>query len=277
MGACEQDGYARSVSSSDPIPGVDPFTASAARVNDYMLGGRDHYAVDRELGEQLLAAAPISRWIAQQNRLFLGRAVRYCAEQGIRQFLAVGRGLPTHENVHEVAQRVALDCHVVYIDTDPAAVVNAQALLAGRTGVAVIHGDLRAPGEILSHETVRRLIDFARPVVVLMVAILQFVPDSEEPAGIVAEFIDAVPPGSYLVLSHATHDVQPESASRAREIYQRASAPLITRTKQEIAALLDGLEPVDPGLVFVTEWRPVQKVLNPERSGLYAAVARKPC
>ncbi|HEX6471808.1 MAG TPA: SAM-dependent methyltransferase [Streptosporangiaceae bacterium] len=264
------------MSSSDPIPGVDPFTASAARVYDYMLGGKDHYAVDRELGERLLANAPISPWIAQQNRLFLGRAVRYCAEQGLRQFLDLGSGLPTQENVHEVAQRVDPDCRVAYVDNDPVAVVHAQGLLAGADGVVAVRGDLRRPAEILANDDVLRLIDFSRPVVVLMVAILHFILDDEDPAGIVAEFFDAVPPGSYLVLSHATHDIHPESATVAREIYRRASSPLVTRTRPEVGKLLEGLEPVDPGLVFISEWRPTQKIANPERSGLYAAVARKP-
>jgi SAM-dependent methyltransferase len=264
------------VNSSDPIRGVDPFTATSARVYDYMLGGKDHYAVDRELGEQLLANAPISPWIARQNRRFLGRAVRYCAQQGMRQFLDIGSGLPTQENVHEVAQRVDPACRVVYVDSDPVAVVHGQALLARHTGVAAIQGDLRSPAAILAHDEVQRTIDFAQPVVVLMVSILHFVPDSEDPAGIIAHFVDAMVPGSHLVLSHATHDVRPESASRARDIYRRSSRDLITRTKQEIAALLDGLEPAPPGLVFTAEWRPLEEIPNPERSGLYAVVARKP-
>jgi hypothetical protein len=264
------------VSSGDPIPGVDPFTASAARIYDYMLGGKDNYAVDRDVGDQLLANAPISPWIARQNRRFLGRAVRYCAEQGVRQFLDIGSGLPTLENVHEVAQRVDPACRVVYVDNDPVAVVHAQALLTGGTNVAAIGGDLRKPEEILAHETVRHLIDFSRPMVVLMVAILHFIRDSENPAGVVARFVDEMAPGSYFVLSHATHDVRPESASRARDIYRRASSPLVTRTKQEIGELLHGLEPVDPGLVFTVEWRPPREIPDPERSGLYAAVARKP-
>lgn len=262
--------------SSDPIPGVDPFTASAARVYDYMLGGKDHYAVDRELGERLLVNAPISPWIAQQNRRFLGRAVRYCAERGIRQFLDLGSGLPTQENVHEVAQRIDPGCRVVYVDNDPVAVVHARALLGGRTDVAAIQGDLRAPAEVLAHDQVRELIDFSQPMVVLMAAILHFILDSDDPAGIVAQFVDAMRPGSYLALSHATHDIRPESAARARDIYQRASSPLVTRTKEEIGKLLDGLALVEPGLVFTAEWRPVQEITNPERSGLYAAVGRKP-
>jgi hypothetical protein len=264
------------VGSSDPIPGVDPFTASAARVYDYMLGGTDHYAVDRELGEQLLSNAPISPWIARQNRKFLGRAVRYCAEHGMRQYLDIGSGLPTQDNVHEVARRVDPTSRVVYVDTDPVAVVHARALLSGSGGGAAVQGDLRSPAEILGHDEVKRTIDFSQPVVVLMVAILHFILDSEDPAGIVARFTDAMAPGSHLVLSHATHDIHPESASRARDIYRRSSASLVTRTRQEIAAMIDGLEPVDPGLVFTAQWRPLEEIPNPERSGLYAVVARKP-
>jgi SAM-dependent methyltransferase len=264
------------MSGSDPIPGIDPFTASGARVYDYMLGGKDHYAVDRELGDQLIANAPLSQWIARQNRLFLGRAVRYCATQGMRQFLDIGSGLPTQENVHEVAQRVDPACRVVYVDNDPVAVVHAQALLAGNAGVTAIRGDLRSPVGILTNDEVQRTIDFAQPIVVLIVGILHFILDSEDPAGAVAQFVDAMVPGSYLVVSQATHDITPESASRARDIHRRAAASLVTRTKQQTAELLDGLELVDPGLVFTAEWRSPEQIANPENSGLYAAVARKP-
>jgi SAM-dependent methyltransferase len=263
------------VADCEKIPGVDPRTASAARVYDVMLGGKDNFAADRELAAQLLSNAPISAWIAQQNRAFLGRAVRYCAEQGVRQFLDLGSGLPTQENVHEVAQRVDGTCRVVYVDSDPVAVSHAHALLAGGANVAAIQGDLRRPAEIIAHRDVERLIDFSQPVVVLMVAVLHFVRDDEDPAGVISRLTDVMAPGSYLVLSHATHDTRPEEASRARGLYQRASAPLVTRTRQQIAGLFEGLDLVEPGLVLTTGWRPQEEIPGAERAGLYAGVARK--
>jgi SAM-dependent methyltransferase len=264
------------VADSEEIPGVDPRTAAAARVYDVMLGGKDNFAADRELAEQLLANAPISAWIAQQNRAFLGRAVRYCAEQGVRQFLDLGSGLPTQDNVHEVAKRVDDACRVVYVDNDPVAVAHARALLADGAGVTTIQGDVRRPAEIISHRNVERLIDFSQPVVVLMAAILHFIRDTEDPAGMISSLTDVMAPGSYLVLSHATHDTRPEEASRARDIYQRASTPLVTRTRQQIESFFTGLELVEPGLVLTTQWRPQSPIAGAERAGLYAGVARKP-
>jgi SAM-dependent methyltransferase len=261
---------------SENIPGVDLNTASAARVYDVMLGGKDNFAADRALAEQLLANAPISAWVAQQNRAFLGRAVRYCAEQGVRQFLDVGSGLPTQDNVHEVAQRVDPACRVVYVDNDPVALSHAHALLADGKGVKAIHGDLRRPAEIIGDHDVERLIDFSEPVVVLMVAILHFIRDADDPAGIIAQFTDVMAPGSHFVLSHATHDDMPGEASRARDIYKRASSPLITRTRQQISGFFAGLDLVDPGLVLTTHWRPPVPIRGADQAGMYAGVARKP-
>jgi SAM-dependent methyltransferase len=245
-------------------------------VYDVMLGGKDNFAADRELAERLLANAPNSAWIAQQNRAFLGRAVQYCAEQGIRQFLDLGSGLPTQENVHEVAHRVDDECRVVYVDNDPVAVSHAQALLTCGTRVRAINGDLKRPAEILTHPDVTGLIDFSRPVAVLLVAILHFIRDSEDPAGIIARFTDVMATGSHLVLSHATHDDQPEEAARARDIYERASSPLVTRTREQISDFFAGLELVEPGLVLTTQWRPRQPIPRAAQAGLYAGVARKP-
>jgi S-adenosyl methyltransferase len=264
------------VAESEEISGVSQSQASAARVYDVMLGGKDNFAVDRELAEQLMVNAPNSAWIARQNRAFLGRAVRYCAEQGIRQFLDFGSGLPTQENVHEVAHRVDEECRVVYVDNDPVAVSHAQALLACGRNVRAIKGDLTRPAEVLSHEGVTRLIDFSRPVAVLMVAILHFVRDSQDPAGIIARFTELMSPGSHLVLSHATHDARPEEAARARGIYENASSPLVTRTREQINHFFTGLELIEPGLVLTTRWRPQQPIPRAEQAGLYAGVARKP-
>jgi SAM-dependent methyltransferase len=255
----------------------DPEVPNVARVYDYMLGGKDNYMADRELAAKLLANAPDSAWIARQNRAFMARAVQYCAEQGIRQFLDLGSGLPTMDNVHEVAFRTGPDARVVYVDNDPVAVTYARALLAKSPGVVAIEADLRCPDEVLELAASAGHLDFSQPVAVLIVAILHFVPDQENPGQILRAFIGAMAPGSYLVLSHATHDAQPEEADRARAIYRRASSPLVTRTHDEVAALFAGLPLVDPGLVYTVQWRPAYPPPDPpEAAGLYAGVARKP-
>jgi SAM-dependent methyltransferase len=258
-------------------PGFDPTVPNVARIYDYMLGGKDNFEADRELGAQLLANAPTSAWIARQNREFLARAVRYCAEQGIRQFLDLGSGLPTMDNVHAVARRASPDARVVYVDNDPVAVTHARALLATSPGVVAIEADLRRPEQVLELAQSTGQLDFSQPLAVLVVAILHFVADHEDPGQILKTFIAAMATGSYLVLSHATHDAQPEEAGRATAIYRQASSPLITRTREQIAALLAGLRLVDPGLVYTVQWRPSHPPPDPpEAAGLYAAVAYKP-
>jgi SAM-dependent methyltransferase len=257
--------------------GFDPTVPNVARIYDCMLGGKDNFEADRLLAGQLLENAANSAWIARQNRAFLARAVRYCAEQGIRQFLDLGSGLPTMDNVHEVARRASPDARVVYVDNDPVAMIHARALLAKSPGVVAIEADLRRPEEVLELARSAGGLDFSQPVVVLMVAILHFIPGHDDPAQILKTFIAAMAPGSHLVLSHATHDAQPEEAGRATAIYRNASSPLITRTREEIAALFAGLPLVDPGLVYTVQWRPSHPPPDPpEAAGLYAGVAYKP-
>lgn len=258
-------------------PVFDPAMPNVARIYDYMLGGKDNFAADRELAAGLLANSPNSAWIARQNRAFLTRAVRYCAEHGIRQFLDIGSGLPTMENVHEVARRVSPDARVVYVDNDPVAVSHAKALLAKSPGVVVVEADLRRPEEVLELARSTGQLDFSQPLAVLIVAIMHFIADDEDPAQLLRPFIAAMVPGSFFVLSHATHDAQPEEADRAAAIYRRASSPLVTRTREEIASLFAGLPLVDPGLVFTVQWRPGEPPPDPpEAAGLYAGVAFKP-
>lgn len=255
----------------------DPAVPNVARLYDYMLGGKENFEADRTLAAQLVANAPTSAWIARQNRAFLARAVRYCAEHGISQFLDIGSGLPTMDNVHEVAHRVNPDARVVYVDNDPVAVNHAQALLAKSAGVVAIEADLRRPEQVLELARSAGQLDFSQPLAVLIVAILHFISDDEDPARIIRTFTAAMAPQSYLVLSHATHDAQPEEADRARAIYRRASSPLITRTYDEVAALFGGLPLVDPGLVYTVQWRPDQPPPDPpQAAGLYAGVASKP-
>lgn len=256
--------------------GLDTRVPNVARIYDYMLGGKDNFAVDRQLGDQLLEQFPTSDVVARQNRKFMGRAVHYCAEQGIRQFLDLGSGLPTMDNVHEVARRVIPEASVVYVDNDKVAHSHASALLATSDGVAAILGDIREPARILAEVKARGLLDLTQPIVIVLAAILHFITDDEDPAGIVAAFRDATPAGSYLILSQATHDILPEESARAMTMYRGASSPLVTRSREEIAVLFAGFELVEPGLVVTTRWRPAEPSQIAGPGHIYAGVGRKP-
>ena len=238
---------------------IDIDRPSAARIYDYHLGGGHNFAVDREIAEKVAALMPELPLIMRANRAFLLRAVRLLLESGIRQFLDLGSGIPTVGNVHEIAQAADPAARVVYVDSDPVAVAHSQALLAGNDKAGVVHADLRDIRTVLAAPEVARLIDFSRPVGLLMVAVLHFVPDRDDPAGIVAAYRDAVPPGSYLVLSHGAASEEthaPAGSSEALAAYSRSVTETTLRTRAEVAAMFDGFEPVDPGVVYVTRWRP---------------------
>ncbi|MEV0155403.1 SAM-dependent methyltransferase [Micromonospora sp. NPDC050686] len=242
-------------------PTTSPTDAQArpnvARMYDYYLGGCHNFAADREAAERVLQIFPDTGVAAQTNRAFLRRAVRYAAEQGVRQFLDVGAGLPTQGTVHEVVRAVAPESRVVYVDSDEVAVAYARRLLPGDDRTAAIRGDLRRPGEILADPEVGRLIDLREPVAVLLVAVLHFVPDADDPYAAVARLRDATVPGSMLVLSHLTLDgVPPVAAAQGQAVYQRSSAPLTPRTYAETERFLAGYELVPPGLVQLAQWRP---------------------
>lgn len=238
----------------DRVPaGVDVSTPSPSRIYDYLLGGKDNFAADREAAEKILASAPEVRVAAQVNRAFLGRAVRFLvAEAGIRQFLDIGAGLPTQNNVHQAAQKVAPDARVVYVDHDPIVLAHGRALLADDERTTVIQGDMRQPEAILAHPELRSLLDLDQPVAVLMLLMLHFIPDDEDPFGVVTRLRDALAPGSYLTISHGTPDHRPGEG--ARQIHANAGATL--RPREEILRFFDGFELVDPGLVLPTQWRP---------------------
>ena len=250
---------------------------------DYLLGGKDNFAADREAIGALLKAVPNARTGARENRAFLGRAVRYLvAEAGVRQFLDIGSGLPTANNVHEVAQAIAPETRVAYVDNDPIVMAHARALLTshpdGRT--AYIHADLHDPDAILNHRSVRGTLDFGQPIALVLMAVLHFFPAQDDPAGIVATLLAALPPGSYLVASHVTADYNdPTSAADGVQAVQRAGVPILTRTADEFADLaLAGLELVPPGLVPVSEWRPDAEhglLPKPAEVAYYGAVAVK--
>ncbi len=261
---------------------IDTTKPHAARMYDYYLGGKDHFAVDRETAERAALSWPSVRVATRENRAFLGRAVRYLvAEAGIRQFLDIGTGLPSANNVHEAAQRIVPECRVVYTDNDPLVLAHARALLtgspAGRT--AYIEADLRDPGKILADPAVTATLDLTRPVALMLVAILHFVPDEDGPAPIIRTLLDALPPGSYLAATALTADYDPVAVAGLEQTYRSSGVPLQARSLDEFAALaFAGLEVVDPGVVLVSDWRPEpgrQRPL-PAEVGVYAGVARKP-
>jgi SAM-dependent methyltransferase len=261
-----------------PPEGVDVERPSAARLYDYALGGSQNLAVDRELFRQLTAAMPDLARQAQASRAFLRRAVQFCAAAGIRQFLDIGSGIPTRGNVHEIAQRVAPDARVVYVDVDPVAVAHSRALLAGDELVAVVQEDLCRPDRILAHPEVRRLLDFEQPIAVLLVAMLHLIPDKEDPARLVAQLRDAIAPGSYLVLSHGTPESRPEAVAEGQQVLKRSGVAITPRTREQVQRLFAGFDLVEPGLVWVPQWRPDTPEdvgQHPERSVMLAGVGRR--
>jgi len=257
----------------------DPAVPNVARIYDYLLGGRDNLPADRDAAEELIAALPDAAIAANHNREFLRRAVRTLArDSDIRQFIDIGTGLPTRGNVHEIAQRWASDARVLYVDYDAVVVEHAQALLADNPTTVAINRDLRRPDDILNHPALRALIDLNEPVALLMVAVLHFIEDAEDPYSAVDRLKEAMAPGSYLVLSHVTpDDISPDVAARVRKLYEHTSAPGVARTRAEIARFFSGLEVVPPGLVNVSSWRP--GIRYPEDRGtrtlFYAGMGRK--
>lgn len=256
--------------------GLDTERPSVARLYDYFLGGTHNFAADRELARKLLRAAPNARYIVAENRAFLGRAVRFVVGEGVRQFIDLGSGIPTQENVHEIAQKDDAEARVVYVDNDPYAVAHSRHILGGNPTATVIRADLRDPDGVVGHPDVAGLIDFTKPVGLLMIAVLHFVPDSDDPAGVVASFASALAPGSYLAISHATHEAAPGAAAVVQDLYKNTTASAYTRTKVEIMRFFAGFDLVEPGLVYLPLWRPDGKQpMHPERAWFYAGVGRK--
>lgn len=255
---------------------IDTTKPHPARMYDYYLGGKDNYPADQEAAAEVIRRTPEIRDIARVNREFLGRAVRFLAgEAGIRQFLDIGTGIPTSGNVHEVASQVAPETHVVYVDNDPIVNVHANALLTGRGTTGIVLADLRDPAAILSHPTVRQLIDFNEPVALLLIAILHFIGDDADPAGIVATLRDALPAGSYLALSHVTDDFRSNAVTEAAQVYSRATSSVTLRSHNQIAKFFSGWDLVEPGLVQTPVWRPDGDLpVNMDKMWLYSGVAR---
>jgi hypothetical protein len=226
-------------------PYIDISSPNPARIHDFLLGGKANFGVDREAAAQLTRATPYMRENARHNRSFLQRAVNQLAvKAGIRQFIDIGSGLPTQGHVHEVAQKVNPDARVVYVDRDPQVVAHARVLLSNQTCSTAIFGDLRRPDTVLAHADLHRLIDLDRPVVLLLIAVLESLADAENPADMVAKLIQTLAPGSYLVISHATADLCPVTEGPHARPYS------------EIRNLFAGLRLVEPGLVDIRDWRP---------------------
>jgi hypothetical protein len=260
-----------------PAERIDTSKPHPARMYDYYLGGKDNYEVDREAAQRVVDVLPDMPAGARANRDFLQRTVRHLARSGIRQFIDIGTGIPTSPNTHEVAQSVVPDARVVYVDNDPIVATHAGARMVGSGRTGFFLGDVRSPRTILEHPSVAELIDFDQPVALLLVAVLHFVTDDEDPAGILAELREALPAGSHLVLSHATEDFHRGRLNEVYKVYTKATATLNTRNHAEVLALLDGFDLLEPGLVQVPLWRPDGAQPTAEdlaKVGFYGAVAR---
>jgi len=263
-------------------PDIDTSKPHPARMYDYYIGGKNHFAADRAVADRALAAWPSGRIGLRENRKFLGRVVRYlAAEAGVRQFLDIGSGLPASDNVHEVAQKVAPASRVVYIDNDPMVLTHARALLdsspEGRT--AYVQADLRSPLSILSSPAVRDVLDFRQPVALMLVAVLHFLHDEDKPDEVVGTLLDALPPGSYLAASHMTTEHDPAAVGGGQQAYHDAGLSMNARDADQFARLaFSGLAMVPPGVVLVSEWRPDSRAPRPTPAEVscYGGVARKP-
>jgi hypothetical protein len=246
---------------------------------DYFLGGYHNFAVDREAAERAMALYPDMPLVAQLTRAFLRRAVLFLLDQGIDQFLDVGSGMPTAGNVHEVAQRVNPAARVVYADIDPVVIAHAQAILRETPHTIALQADARRPEQIISHPDVRQSLDWTRPIGILTIAVFHFMADDAEVLRIIRVLRDAMPAGSYIVLTHATADaVDPDLARAGEENYRRANIALHFRSRDRVARFFEGLELVEPGLVYLPQWRPdidEDLPIAPERSANYAGVGLK--
>jgi SAM-dependent methyltransferase len=260
-------------------PEIDTKRANVARVYDYALGGSHNFLADQDLARAIAAVEPNMRAAVRANRAFLGRAVRFLAGAGVTQFLDIGSGIPTEGNVHEIAQRASPGARVVYADIDPVAVAHSRAILAGNPDAAIVQADVLEPERILADETIGRLIDFGRPVGLLLVMVLHFVADADEPWRIVARLRDALAPGSYLVLGHATNESRPQVAQAAETVYNRSvSTDAHVRSRAEIQRFFGGFDLVDPGLVYIPLWRPDSPAdvpSDPSRFWALVGVGRK--
>lgn len=273
-------GWWTSVDPDWVAPEINTTVAHPARVYDYWLGGKDNFAADRALGDAIMDAVPTIQTMARANRAFLGRVVRYLAgEAGIRQFLDIGTGIPTVGNTHEVAQGIAPDARVLYVDNDPIVLTHARALMTSHPAGATefIQADLREPQAILTDPALAATLDLRRPVALMLVAVLMYFRDEEDPLGMVAPLVDALPSGSYVVITQPTADFNPEAMAGAVAAAEHGGVTLVPRSREETAAFFTGLELVEPGVVPVLAWRPDPGPrADPHSAYYYAGVGRKP-
>lgn len=269
----------------DVPPGVDPTRATSARIYDYFLGGTNNYPVDREVAERIKAATPDALDALLSNRGFHGRAAVWMARRGIDQFIDLGSGLPTQTNTHESVRRVIPDARVVYVDIDPMVGAHASSLLAGDGSTAVIIADLREPDAVLGHPDVRRLVDFRKPAGLLATDVLHFFPDTDDPWGLMARYMAALPAGSYLALTHFTHDKMPQrSHDDIMDTLEKANVELYVRPRAEVERFFAGLElvpPFDgakPGVTYAGLWgaEDVEAADTDGSRSVYCGVARRP-
>jgi S-adenosyl methyltransferase len=255
-------------------PGFDPGVAHPARAYNFWLGGKDHFAADREAGQEVMRLRPEIVAGARANREFLARVVRYLVGRGIKQFLDVGSGLPAPDNVHEVAQRVDPWCRVVYVDRDPLVLMHSRALLtSGQEGSCdYLEADLRDVDLILKEAS--RTLDLTQPVALLLLAVLQLIPDEEEPGEIVAALVSSLAPGSYVAISHMTSDFAPGAVTAAARAYnERAAVPVTARSHSQVSELFSGYQLVAPGIVPITSWRRDQIDGAEQVADLYGGIA----
>ncbi|MBB1252935.1 SAM-dependent methyltransferase [Streptomyces alkaliterrae] len=239
--------------------GIDLSRPSVSRIYDFYLGGSHNFEVDREAARQAIEAFPGLPKVMQANRAFMRRAVRYAVGQGVTQFLDIGSGIPTFGNVHEVALEAEPSSRIVYVDHDPVAVAHSRAVLEGQDRAVVMAGDFRSPKEILESEEVTGHLDFDRPVALLLVALLHFIQDDEDPWKTIATFRDALPEGSLLVLTHASWEGGPRTSEHGRQIqdvYRTASSQLVMRRRPDVERFFTGFDVVEPGIVSMPDWRP---------------------
>jgi S-adenosyl methyltransferase len=262
-------------------PKIDTSVAHSARIYDYILGGKDNFEADRKAAEAAIARNPTMAIGMRANRAVMRRMTAYlAAEAGVRQFIDIGTGLPTSPNMHEIAQRIAPESRVVYVDNDPIVLAHARALLISTPEGACtyIDADARDPETILADPRLSGTIDLSQPVALMLFGILHFLPDSDDPRSVVARFLAALPSGSYLAIQHPTTDFYPPGVG-SQSAYRGAGIPFQYRSKDEFARFLDGLELVDPGITPMVEWRPELEPdpqPRPSEAGAYAALARKP-
>ena len=257
--------------------GLDADRPNAARIYDYYLGGAHNFAVDRRVAEQVIVVHPDVPLMAQANRAFLRRVVRWLVDAGVRQFLDIGSGIPTEGHVHEIAQSVAPESRVVYVDIDSVAVAHTRHILSGNHRADVIQEDFRKPEQILDTPEVHRLLELTQPVAVLVLALLHHLPDVDDPANIISRLTEPLVAGSYLAISHGTEDGR-HNGSVGKEIYRRSGLNILSRGRAQVEAMFDGWELVEPGVVWVPQWHPdwpEDPRRRPEDSSFYGGVGRK--